>query len=414
MPGTGQPESVNDRAERYERFNEAKFGMFVHWGLYSVPARNNKGPYVSWMMENEGIPVSEYEKYADQFKPAKFDADQWFEILKSAGMRYMVFTSKHHEGFCMFDSALTDYDSVDRAASHDFVRDLVEAGRKAGVKTGFYYSMLDWHHPDFETNMPKYIDYMHGQVRELCTNFGTIDCLWFDGEWDHSIDVWRSPELVEMIHSLQPNAVVNDRLGKGERGKTSLADFYTREQMDEIGNAAEFEKSRIYPWEACLTIGTSWGYKKGDAPLMDTRELIHTLVNIASRGGNLLLNVGPTPDGEIPVPLVSRLLEMGEWMKVNGEAIYGTTKWRTSSEGSSIRYTCKGDTVYAICLELPGDLVSLEAPRTTDRTKASLLGYEKPLEWKMMDGRIQIKVPPREEEKSLSRHALVFKLEGVQ
>jgi alpha-L-fucosidase len=414
MPGISQPESAEKQAERYEWFNEAKFGMFVHWGLYSVPARNNKGPYVSWMMEQEGIPVSEYDKYADRFKPAKFDAAKWFEILQSAGMRYMVFTSKHHEGFCMFDSALTDYNSVDRAAGCDFVRELVDAGRKAGVKTGFYYSMLDWHHPDFEKDMPKYIDYMHDQVRELCSNYGAIDFLWFDGEWDHPLATWRSTELVEMIRGLQPNAVVNDRLGKGERGETPLADFYTREQMSEIGHAAEFEKSRTYPWEACLTIGTSWGYKEGDGPLKDTRELVHTLVDIASRGGNLLLNVGPTSDGEIPEPLVSRLREMGKWMDVNGEAIYGTTKWRVPSEGEWIRYTCKGDAVYAICLEPPEGFLLLEAPKAGDRTTVSLLGHHRPLEWKNVDGHLQIEVPRLEDEELPLGHARVFKLEAVR
>jgi len=312
-------------ARRRAWFNEAKFGLFVHWGLYAVPARNNKGPYVSWMMNNEGIPVEDYEKYADQFKPTKFDPAEWMRILKSAGMRYLILTSKHHEGFCMFDSKLTDYDAVDRAAKRDFVRELIAAARAAGVKIGFYYSTLDWHQPDYKADLAKYVrEYMHPQVRELCTNYGPIDCVWFDGEWDHPAATWRADELVGMIRKLQPDAVINDRLGKGERGKSQLCDFYTREQPSEIRKATEFEKKRPYPWEACLTIGTSWGYKKGDAPLKSARDLIRTLVDVASRGGNVLLNVGPTADGEIPAPFVSRLKEIGDWLAKNGESIYGT------------------------------------------------------------------------------------------
>ncbi|MGC9327902.1 MAG: alpha-L-fucosidase, partial [Candidatus Hinthialibacter sp.] len=223
------------RADRIQWFREAKFGMFVHWGLYAVHGKNDKGPYVSWSMHDEAIPVQEYEKYANRFAPRKFDAAQWMKIAKSAGMRYVIFTSKHHEGFSMFDSALTEYDSKDAAAGRDFVRELVEAARAADLKIGFYYSMLDWRHPEFKTNLSGYVDrFLFGQVRELCTHYGPIDCLWFDGEWDYSADVWRAPELVSMIRELQPNALINDRLGKGERGETILSDFYTREQMSEI------------------------------------------------------------------------------------------------------------------------------------------------------------------------------------
>jgi len=346
-------------AKRRAWFNEAKFGLFVHWGLYAVPARNNKGPYVSWMMNNERIPVPEYEKYADQFKPTKFDAKEWMGILKSAGMRYMILTSKHHEGFCMFDSKLTDYDAMDRAANRDFVRELITAARAAGVKIGFYYSTLDWHHPDYKTDLAKYVrEYMHPQVRELCANYGPIDCVWFDGEWDHPAATWRADQLVGMIRKLQPDAVINDRLGKGERGVNQLCDFYTREQPVEIRKATAFEKKRPYPWEACLTIGTSWGYKKGDAPLKSARDLIRTLVDVASRGGNVLLNVGPTADGEIPAPFVSRLREIGKWLAKNGESIYGTAGSPFTKLPAG-KCTAKGKRLYIHLESHPGNRLGL-------------------------------------------------------
>lgn len=323
--GSGAQEVPMPPAADSTWFKDAKFGIFVHWGLYALHGKNEKGPYVSWAMENEGISIAEYEPYADQFRPKHFDADAWMGLVKAAGARYLTFTSKHHEGFALFDSALTSYDSMDRAAKRDFVGELVTAARAHDVKISFYYSTLDWHHPDFYTDLPKYVEeYLFGQVRELCTNYGPIDGIWFDGEWDHPESTWRAEELVRMIRTLQPDALINDRLGKGVRGVTPLADFYTREQMSEIGEKTETEDKNIRPWEACLTIGTSWGYMKADGPPKSSTELIRTLVDVVSRGGNLLLNVGPTPDGEIPVPLAERLRDIGAWLKVNGEGIYGT------------------------------------------------------------------------------------------
>lgn len=340
-------------------FKDAKFGIFVHWGLYAVHGTNTKGPYVSWSMNDEQIPVAEYAKYADQFNPTKFDADAWMKLVNEAGAKYMTFTSKHHEGFCMFGSALTDYDAVDRAANRDIVEELVTAARANGVKISFYYSMLDWYQPDFKADLPKYIDqFMFGQVRELCTNYGPIDGLWFDGEWDHPETTWRAEELVRMIRTLQPNALINDRLGKGVRGATPLADFYTREQMSEIGEKTDTEEKDVRPWEACLTIGTSWGYRRDDGAPKSSTELIRTLVDVVSRGGNLLLNVGPKPDGTIPAPLAERLRDIGAWLAVNGESIYGTrqVKGITASAG---KLTRKGDTLYVHLEECPGDRVML-------------------------------------------------------
>lgn len=347
------------KAARQAWFNEAKFGLFIHWGLYAVHGKNDKGKYVSWAMENEGIPLAEYEPYADAFNPQQFDADEWMALAKAAGMRYVVFTSKHHEGFSMFDSALTDYDSMDRAAKRDFVAELIAAARKAGLKIGFYYSTLDWAHPDFKTDLPKYIDeFLFGQVRELCTNYGPIDAIWFDGEWDHPASTWRADELVSMIHELQPGAVVNDRLGKGERGYNKRADFFTREQMSEVSRRTAFERRNPYRWEACLTIGESWGFRRDDKNFKSGAELIRALVEIASRGGNFLLNVGPDPNGVIPPHLAERLLEIGGWMAKNGDSIYGAGASPFASLPAGV-CTVKGDMLYLHLTERPGDAIAL-------------------------------------------------------
>lgn len=348
-------------------FQDAKFGIFVHWGLYALHGKNDEGPYVSWAMQREGIPVAEYEPYADQFAPEKFDADAWMKLVKEAGAHYLTFTSKHHEGFSMFGSALTDYDSMDRAANRDFVKELVKAARENGVKISFYYSMLDWYHPDFEADLPKYVDeFMFGQVRELCKNYGPIDGLWFDGEWGHPAETWRAEELVRMIRTLQPDALINDRLGKGTRGETPLADFYTREQMSEIGEKTEVEAKDIRPWEACLTIGRSWGYRHDDGPPKSSAELIRTLADVVSRGGNLLLNVGPKPDGTIPDPLAGRLRDIGAWLEQNGDAIYGTRQV-AGIETSAGKLTQKADRLFVHLEERPGatlTLAGLERPIT--------------------------------------------------
>lgn len=340
-------------------FKDAKFGIFVHWGLYALHGTNSKGPYVSWAMEQEKIPVEVYSTYADQFNPSSWDPEVWMRMVKRAGAKYMTFTSKHHEGFCMFSSALTDYDAVDRAAKRDIVGELVKAAHANDLKISFYYSMLDWYQPEFKTDLPKYIDqYMFGQVRELCTNYGPIDGIWFDGEWDHPEETWRAPELVNMIRSLQPNALINDRLGKGVRGITPLADFYTREQMSEIGEKTETEEKEVRPWEACLTMGIAWGYRRDDGPAKSSTELIRTLVDVVSRGGNLLLNVGPKPDGTVPEHLVARLNDIGDWLAKNGESIYGTRK-ANGITASSGKLTAKGDTLYLHLESRDTDTVTL-------------------------------------------------------
>jgi len=339
-------------AKRIAWFNEAKFGMFIHWGPFAVQGNDPEASFDYFDMKANKDLRAEFSKYAEGFHPAKFNAAQWMETARTAGMKYVVFTSKHHDGYCMFDSALTKYDAMDGAPKQDYVRELITAARAKDLKIGFYYSLLDWHEPDYEADLPKFVEnYLFPQVRELCVNYGPIDCLWFDGEWDHPIGAWRGPELVQMIRALQPEALINDRLGKGERGANRLCDFYTREQPSEMNVAMPFEHQRPYSWEACMTIGGYWQFSRKDTRLKSTAELIGILVDVVSRGGNLLLNVGPTPDGEIPAPLLERLHGIGAWLETHGGAIYGTARSPFAKLPAG-KCTAKGDRLF-IFLDTP-------------------------------------------------------------
>ncbi len=334
--------------QRTQWWREAKFGLFIHWGVYSMLGRGE------WVMHNEKIPIPVYEKLQPRFNPVDFDAPEWVAIAKSAGMKYMTFTSKHHDGFCMFDSKLTTYDSMNTPAHRDFVKELVDACHAADMKICFYYSLLDWHHPEYAKGRPggegdfaKYVEYMHGQLRELCTNYGKIDGIWFDGGWEHSAEEWRSKELIAMIRRLQPHIMINNRAKVPE-------DFDTPEQHVPGGALAG---GRL--WETCMTINGHWGYAKNDYSHKSVRVLVHTLVDIMGKGGNFLLNVGPTPRGKIPQEDIARLAGVGRWMAVNGEAIYGTTAgpFRVLPWG---RCTRKGDTLYLHVFDWPAG--PLEVP----------------------------------------------------
>jgi alpha-L-fucosidase len=363
------------KAERIAWFNEAKFGLFVHWGPFSLQGADPNAAFDYFEMKENAALREEYKKYGEAFNPQKFDADKWMAAANSAGMKYVVFTSKHHDGYCLFDTALTDYDSVDGLPRKDYVRELIPAARAAGLKIGFYYSTLDWYQPDFVNDFPKYVtEYMFPQVKELCSNYGPIDCIWFDGEWDYPIDAWRSPELVKMIRELQPNALINDRLGKGERGITQLSDFFTREQPSEMNVATSFERHKPYPWEACMTIGDYWQYSIKDTSFKSTKELVGILVDVVSRGGNLLLNVGPTPDGETPQPLLERLEGMGKWMAVNGESIYGATRSPFAALPAG-KCTAKANRIYIHLVSRPEASLSLPGLRNKMK-RAWILGEE--------------------------------------
>ncbi|WP_372772871.1 alpha-L-fucosidase [Mangrovibacterium sp.] len=318
-------------AERLAWWNDARFGMFIHWGLYAHDGCfwNGQDGRSEHMMRNLQIPISEYEKIADEFNPQKFNADEWAKIAKDAGMKYMVITSKHHDGFAMFNSPSDDYNIVKQTPwKRDAVLELKQACEKQGIKFGVYYSLgRDWHHPqcnskggsrsnvwDFpEEEKKDYSIYFNEKVKpqisELITQYKPA-IIWFDTP--ELITKEQSIELLALIHKLDPDCIVNQRVGN------KLGDYAVREQKIPEGGEPQ-------PWETCMTLNGAWGYHKTDDNWKTADSLVHSLVDIASKGGNFLLNVGPTGEGVIPAKSVSRLNEVGEWLIVNGEAVYGTT-----------------------------------------------------------------------------------------
>lgn len=374
--------------ERMEWWREARFGMFIHWGAYAVPAGVYKGKDVNgiseWIMFSANIPVDEYEKFSAQFNPTEFDAKEWVRIAKDAGMKYIVITSKHHDGFAMWDSRVSDYNIVDFTPyDKDVLKLLAAECEKAGIKLCFYHSILDWHHPLANgDSFSEYRDkHLKPQLKELLTEYGDIGVLWFDGEWIPEWTEEQGKELYKYIRSFQPNIIINNRVGKGRQGMQGMnkegnfvGDFGTPEQ-EILENASDLD------WESCMTMNTSWGFKKNDHDWKSAEMLIHNLVDIAAKGGNYLLNVGPTAAGLIPAPSVERLAEMGDWLNVNGEAIYGTSKFDTYKEQEIVRYTKKGAALYATFFKWPGQSFTLKYAKPETNSKIFLLGYKQPLTW---------------------------------
>jgi len=326
-------------------FTHDRFGMFIHWGIYSIPARGE------WVRSVERMPVEEYQKYFDAFDPVDYDPREWARLAKHAGMKYAVLTAKHHDGFCLFDSKLTDYKSTNTKAKRDLVREYVEAFRVEGLKVGLYFSIIDWHHPDYPhygdkihpmrdngdfkdhaINFDRYLDYMHGQVRELCTNYGKIDILWFDYSYDHMTgEKWSATELVRMVRSLQPEVIIDNRLEVSGEGFGSLltdnpleysGDFVSPEQIIPPEGILS-QSGKPVPWEACITLNNNWGYAVHDRNWKSPKTVVRKLVECVSKGGNMLLNVGPDAKGHIPKESVKILTEVGDWMQLNGASIYG-------------------------------------------------------------------------------------------
>ncbi len=326
---TPTPENLKAR----QWFQEARFGLFIHWGVYSVLADGE------WVMHQKRMTSAEYERLPPQFNPVKFDAAAWVKMAKGAGMRYITITSKHHDGFAMFDSKVSDYDIVDRTPyGKDVLKMLAEECRKQGIKLFFYHSQLDWHHPDYfprgrtgqhsaradKGEWPRYLDYMDGQLKELLTGYGEIGGIWFDGWWDKPDADWRLPRTYGLIHQLQPQALV----GANHHQKPFPGEDFQMFEKDLPGhNTAGFnEKSEIgeLPLEMCDTMNNAWGYNQNDTRFKTTKQLVQLLVKAAGYDANLLLNVGPRPDGTIQPEFVERLREVGEWVAKNGETVYGT------------------------------------------------------------------------------------------
>lgn len=364
-------------------FREAHFGMFVCWGPVSL-----KGTEIGWSRRGhrpgtseppkEGIPVEVYDNLYRTWKPDRFDARQWVQLARDAGMKYMIFLVKHHDGFCLYDTRLTDYKSTAPAAAwqHDVLRDITDACHAAGLKLFVYYSQPDWHHPDYRTeNHGRYIQYLHGQVREILTNYGRIDGLWFDGLGGKAQD-WDAETLFKLARGLQPHLLINNRCGLP-------GDFDTPEQK--IGT---FQTDRA--WESCITLGTQWSWKPDDR-IKSLKQCIDTLVRCAGGDGNLALNTGPMPDGQIEPRQAERFREIGRWMATCGESIYRTrggpfppTQWGAS--------THRGNRIYVHVLSW--DHGPIEVPRPGRRiVKASLLGGGR-VEMIDTPTAIELRVPP--------------------
>ena len=358
----------DSKGNRMSWWSNARFGMFIHWGIYAVPAHGE------WYMNNGHVPRKKYEKYAKQFDPVKFDASRWVKIAKDAGMKYMVITSKHHDGFVMFHTKTTHYNVVDDTPwGKDPLKALSKACRKQGIKFGVYYSIMDWHSPDqmaHNDSIPShptynptrmrpgkkddYKKYMKTQLKELITQYHPA-ILWFDGEWPDWWTYQDGKELYDYLRKMDPNLIINNRIGKRPTGmkgiqmKHAVGDFGTPEQ-----NIPPNGIPGTY-WETCMTINNDWGYNKDDHDFKSDTTLIRNLVDIASKGGNYLLNVGPTAMGIIPQPEVTRLKEMGKWLKVNGQAIYGSSASPFKQTLSWGRVTTKPGKLYLEVFKWPKD-----------------------------------------------------------
>jgi alpha-L-fucosidase len=379
------PETPEQFAARTKWWREAKFGMFVHWGVYSVPADvttwDGKKSAAEWYLSNKNAQVRDYEKFAPQFNPVNFNARKFVATAREAGMKYIVITSKHHDGFCMFGTKLQhDWNIVDATPFHrDPLKELAAECKRQGIRLGFYYSIMDWHHPEYlprrpweintrpgkDASLDRYIEYMKGQLTELLTNYGPVAVIWFDGGWEHDPIQLHSVEVNRLIRKLQPNVIINDR--------NHLPEDHATPEQSIPANA--MPNGRL--WETCMTMNDTWGYGRNDTNWKSATDLIHKLCDIASKGGNFLLNVGPTNLGEIPEASVERLKHVGEWMKTNSKSIYATTKSPFRRVPFDGRCTVKGDRLYLQVFAWPEEGLALHGLKTAVREAHALLGGEK-------------------------------------
>ncbi len=413
-------------------FNQAKFGIFVVWGPYSVPAWTDRGyaewyggkldrgqkPTVEFHEKNYGKDFK-YEQFAQQFKAELWDPDAWADLFARSGAKYVVTTAVYHDGFCLWPSPYSktvrtdQWNSVVTGPKRDLLGELNAACEKRGLKPGIYYSLMEWWHPLYASKDPEVqkryaAEHLHPQFKDVVTKYKP----WFiflDGEWHHDTKFWRSEQLAAWLFSRSPvrdYVVTNDRWGK-TRGKHGMV--YSSEYGGGRGWAG-------HPWQEDRGIGHSYGYNRNEnVGDYDTPgQLIHMLVRAASNGGNLLLDVGPTGDGRIPVIMQERLLQIGKWLGVNGEAIYGAQRWQVAAgEEKDVRYTVKGDDLYAICTAWPGPTLTLAEAKPAEGTKITMLGHDAAVPWRMQDDRLVVDVPQLTIDRLPCLHAWVFKIPGA-
>ncbi|MDB4889609.1 MAG: hypothetical protein JWL61_1464 [Gemmatimonadetes bacterium] len=381
-------------------WRDAQFGMFIHWGAYAVPAgvyHDERVPGIGeWIMSRSKVPVAEYEQFVRAFNPVKYDADEWVRIASDAGMKYIIVTSKHHDGFAIFDSKVSEYDMVDASPFHrDALKSLAEAAHRQGLRFGVYYSIMDWHHPDAQApntpeynsrtwsnpNFSRYVEtYMKPQLKELLTQYPNIDVLWFDGEWVADWSDEQGRALYAWLRAIKPSLIINNRVGHtrqgmsgmGQNGGIGVGDFGTPEQRVPATGLPGVD------WETCMTMNDTWGFKSFDDGWKDTRTLLRTLIDVASKGGNFLLNVGPTAAGQIPTESAARLREMGQWLRANGEAVYATTVSPFDAPAWG-RYTTGKGRLYAHVFDWPKDGQLALTGVTIKPRAVYLLSDKKPL-----------------------------------
>ncbi len=367
-------ETKAQKEQRMKWWKDSRFGLFIHWGLYSVPAGewNGQTNHAEWIRTTAQIPLTTYEKFVQQFNPVKFNATEWVQLAKQAGMKYIVITSKHHDGFCMFDSKQTDFDIMSTPFHRDVMKELSEACKKEGIQLCFYHSIMDWHHPDYlprrdwekdrpttGVNFSNYIYYMKKELKELLTNYGKIGVLWFDGEWENTWTHEKGKDLYQYVRSLQPSIIINNRVDVGREGMVGMTkegefvgDFGTPEQEIPATGIPGID------WESCMTINNNWGYNSHDNNWKSSEDLIQKLIDIASKGGNFLLNIGPTSEGVFPQPAVDRLKDIGSWMSISSESIYETqaSPFKKLSWGRCTQKTINGGTrLYLHVFDWPAD-----------------------------------------------------------
>jgi alpha-L-fucosidase len=397
----GQYKPTPENLKSREWFEEARFGLFIHWGVYSTLGDGE------WVMNNQEIPIKTYEKLPGFFNPTQFDAKEWVQMAKDAGMKYITITSKHHDGFAMFDSKISDYNIVKKTPyGKDVLKMLADECKKQGIKLFFYHSQLDWHHPDYfprgftggnwtgredKGDFNKYLDYMDAQLGELLTNYGDIGGIWFDGMWDKPKAEWRLKKTYDLIHQLQPAALLgsNHHLAPFEG-----EDFQMFEKDLPGSNTTGFapdQKVGDLPKETCETINNSWGFNLKDASNKSRKELIQYLVKSAGYGANFLLNVGPMPNGKIQPEHTERLKQMGDWLKIYGETIYGTKGGPLSARNWGVT-TQKGNKVYVHILNWQDETFTL--PKLARKiSSAKLFSDKSVLKFQENDFGINLLIP---------------------
>ena len=413
-----------DKRPNPQWFEDAKFGIFIHWGVYSVPAWGPKERYSEWywhdMQDKNGETWKfheatygadfAYQDFAPLFKAEMYNPKDWASVFKRSGAKYVVLTSKHHEGFCLWpDPNNWNWNAVDIGPHRDLAGDLVEAVRAEGLRMGFYYSLYEWFNPIYKSDVNRYVDqYMLPQLKDLVERYKP-DLVWPDGEWEHPSSVWRSEEFLAWLFnesSAPKDVAVNDRWGKECR--ENHGGFGTPEYQ----HRSDGRLSKAGLFEECQGMGMSFGYNRNESAenYRSTEKLLELLINTVSRGGNLLLDIGPTADGRIPEIMEQRLLEMGEWLAVNGEAVYGTDRWEKAPELEKVRFTQKDGAVYAICLGWPGEKLAFPNVTGAKAAEASMLGLDGPLAAAVDAGTVSVTIPALTPDKLPCRHAWVVKL----